>query len=643
MKRTAKQWKDCYMAKEFHENYYYENWLGAVCSEEGTAFRLWSPQAADARIRLYKEGEGGEPYAAYPMVRKEKGVWEYVSSENLHGTYYDFALELEGESVITADPYARACGLNGRRSMAVDLSRTNPEGWEEDVPPDYGTEQVIYELHVKEFSWDASGGFPEEVRGKYRAFCCPNTTLHGDGTHPTGISYLKELGVTHIQLMPVYDFGSVDEAGDPDGFNWGYDPVNWNVPEGSYSSDPAHGEVRIRELKEAVQSLHRQGFRVIMDVVYNHSYSLDSWLQKTAPWYYYRVWEDGTPSNGSACGNDLASERPMCAKFILDSVLYWAREYHFDGFRFDLMGLLDVGLMNRIRTELDKIRGKGEILLYGEPWAAAPTAMEGGAAQTDKRNLSLLDPGIGIFCDNTRDAVKGSVFRTKEPGFVNGGKGFESAVFHGVKAWCGRRGFGAVSPAQIITYVSAHDNQTLWDKLTDTTWDESRRRKEYRLAAGICMTSQGRPFLLSGEEFERTKGGLEDSYNAPIALNRLDWDRAYERLDLVNYYKGLIALRKQLPALYDKTEHAANRIRLYLRRTGFVGFTADNTDEKNSGAYRMLCILYNRRNSGIEVRLPEGEWEILADGADSFLWKNPPRVSGTVLVAPVSMLVLGRR
>lgn len=297
------------------------------------------------------------------MKRQENGVWSYETGESLHGVYYDFLLDIEGERIQSADPYARACGVNGTRSMAVDLRKTDPEGWEEDVAPQKEGEQIIYELHVKEFSWDVSGGFPEHVRGKYPAFCCENTSLYGEGTYPTGTAYLKQLGVNYVQLMPVYDYGSVDEAGRADGFNWGYDPLNYNVPEGSYSTDPFHGEVRIRELKEAIQALHRQGFRVIMDVVYNHTYSLDSWLQKTMPWYFYRVWEDGSVSNGSACGNDVASEQAMCAKYILESVLYWAEEYHMDGFRFDLMGLLDVELMNRIRKGLDARYGTGEKLV----------------------------------------------------------------------------------------------------------------------------------------------------------------------------------------------------------------------------------------------------------------------------------------
>ena len=648
MKKAALEWKKIYSSPDFHREYLYEGKLGFFYENmenvfRESVFRIWSPFAEEVMIRFYRDGSEGDTFAVYEMKRLEKGVWEYRAKEDFHGIYYDFALCIDGEAVISTDVYAKACGINGKRSMAVDLRRTDPDGWEEDEAPENGTEQVIYETHVKEFSWSPAGGFPEEARGKYRAFCCKDTTLYGDGVHPTGLSWLKELGVTHVQLMPVYDYGSVDEAGDPLQFNWGYDPMNWNVPEGSYSSDPARGEVRIRELKEAVQSLHRQGFRVIMDVVYNHTYSLDTAMQRTVPWYYYRVKEDGTLSNGSACGNDVASERPMCAKLILESVLYWAEEYHMDGFRFDLMGLLDVELMNRIRRALDERFGKGEKLVYGEPWAAGDTAMEKGFRQAVKNNVRRLDVNIGVFSDGTRDAVRGSVFRLKEPGFVNGAQGMEGAILNSAKAWQGKRGARMLAPSQTITYISAHDNQTLWDKLAETTPDEEKRRRQYRLAAGIYLTCQGRLFFLSGEEFARTKGGLEDSYNAPIAINRLDWERAWEERELADYYRGLIALRKQLPGLCDKSPQAVERIRTAWKRKGFVGFFVDNRGKGMPDTWKTLCILYNRKEEPVSVPLEGDGWEVLADGKDSFLWKNPKQIRKEAQAGPVSILVLGKR
>lgn len=658
--KTAKEWKEFYGDSEFRRNYTYEGHdLGAHCTESGTEFRLWSPCAEAVVLHFYENGSHAQAYKSIQMQKKEKGIWEYDTEQELHGIYYDYEVTIEGESRKTADPYAKACGINGKRSMAVNLSKTDPEGWKADRAPERPAENIIYELHVKEFSWDKSGGFPERYRGKYKAFLCDDTTLLEDGVHSTGCAYLKELGITHVQLMPVYDYGSVDEAGDEEEFNWGYDPVNYNVPEGSYATDAEHGEVRIRELKEMIQSLHRQGFRVIMDVVYNHTYSLDSWFQRTAPWYYYRVNEDGSVSDGSACGNDTANERPMCANYILDSVLYWAEEYHMDGFRFDLMGLIDTQLMNRIRRELDLRYGKGEKLLYGEPWAADKTAMEGNAKGALKENLSLLDENIGIFCDNTRNAVKGSVFDVDKNGFVNGAEGLEEDILKSVKAWQGTKELCSKSPAQIITYVSAHDNHTLWDRIIDTVPDERKWMKINKMAAAVYMTCQGNLFLLSGEEFARTKDGLDNTYRDPIALNRLDWKRAWENRELVEYYRGLIALRKQQPGLCDKSSNAWKRIGDMWIKPQAVGFTVDNMHNDNKAqdhgkkimreqlspvcpVWEKLYIIYNSGEESLKVEIPDGIWNVLADGESSFKWKTPLEITGEARVEPSSVLILGK-
>ena len=642
--KTALEWKKYYSERSFREAYLYEgNDLGVSCSDGGTVFKLWSPAAEGVTLRLFPAGSGGDPYRSIPMERLEKGVWGYQTEECLHGVYYDYILEIGGERVRSADPWAKACGINGRRSMAVDLARTDPEGWEEDRAPEKGPEQIIYELHVKEFSWDPSGGFPEQYRGKYLAFACGDTTLNGDGIHPTGLKYLEDLGVTHVQIMPAYDYGSVDEGAGDEEFNWGYDPVNCNVPEGSYSTDPEHGEVRIREMKEMIRALHARGFRVIMDVVYNHTYSLDSWFQRTAPWYFYRVFDDGSISNGSACGNDVATEREMCAKYILESVLYWTEEYHIDGFRFDLMGLMDVGLMNRIREELDRRYGKGEKILFGEPWSASETAMEGDAVPALKKNIGLLDENIGMFCDDTRDAVKGSALKPLLPGFVNGAEKMTDEVARGVRACCGRADYRVKAPSQIITYVSSHDNQTLWDKLAAAMpeADEKERMRRNRMAAAVYMTCQGTLFFLSGEEFARTKDGMEDSYNAPVSLNRLDWARAWENRDLVEYYRGLIALRKQLPGLCDKSARAAGRIRILEKRPGLLRFRADNRAEAQS-RWDCLQIVYNSTEEDLEILPGDGEWEILCDGEDSFLWTRRRRAGHSAMAAARSVLILGR-
>lgn len=642
MRKTAKEWKTFYSDPEFEQNYTYEGHdLGAACTEDGTSILLWSPVAESVTVRFYHDGESEDSYWTEAMVKEGKGVWAYRTKEVLHKVYYDFELSIEGKMICSADPYAKACGINGKRSMIVDLKRTDPKGWEEDVSPAYQQEQIIYELHIGEYSWDPSGGFPAAFRGKYKAFTCENTTLDHDGVHPTGFSYMKKLGITHVQLMPAYDYGSVDESKQEGEFNWGYDPVNYNVPEGSYSTDPRNGEVRIKEFKEMIQSLHKNGFRVIMDVVYNHTYSLDAWFQKTVPWYYYRVHENGETANGSACGNDVASERNMCANYILDSVLYWAEEYHIDGFRFDLMGLLDTGLMNRIESELALRYGKGEKLVFGEPWSADETPMEKQAVPALKCHVDQLDSHVGFFCDDTRDAVKGHTFEGEVPGFVNGGKGIEEEILSSVRAWCGPKS-KVKAPSQVITYVSAHDNWTLWDKLSLTISDEKERMQANRMAAAIYMTCQGNLFFLSGEEFARTKDGLENSYNAPIEINRLDWKRAYEQYELTEYYSGLIHLRKQLPGLCDKSENAWKRIQNQWKTDGAVGFTVDNRNESAPSRWETLYIIYNSRNEKFAAELPEGQWEVLLDGYSSNLWRDPFVTEGTVKVDSHSVLVLGQ-
>lgn len=655
------------------KNCFYEgNDLGAFCDGEKTVFKLWSPGAEEVFLNLYRKGEEGtDAFRREVMISGENGVWSGTFPEDLNGVYYDYEIRRGERLTRTADPYARACGVNGARSMVLRPELTDPEGWAEDRAPEKGPEDVIYELNVREYSWDPAGGFPEEVRGTYRAFGVEDTTLNGDGVHPTGMKYLQRLGVTHVQLMPVYDFGSVDESGSVEQFNWGYDPVNYWIPEGFYSSDPYHGEVRVRECKEMIRNLHRNGFRVIMDVVYNHTYRKDSWLERTVPGYYYRAEEDGSWCNGSDCGNDIASERPMCGKYILDSVLYWAREYHMDGFRFDLMGLLDTDLMNRIQQALDEEFGEGEKLIYGEPWSARASRMEPGSFPADKKNIRRLNPRIGVFCDNTRDAVKGHVFELGQPGFVNGGEGFEEDILHSVTAWCApgevqaetdkedsgqEEAFLPQAPSQIITYVSAHDNLTLWDKLADTLMPEGgyhtkspEFRKAYRLAAAIYMTCQGHLFLLSGEEFGRTKEGVEDSYCSPISLNRLDWALAWENEDLTEFYRGLIALRKRLPGLCDKSGQAACRLLWSETRPGVVCFRMDN---RPSGAevsadhrktWKELLVVYNSSRETVSVDLPAGDWEWLVKGADSRCWERQETAVGTsVCVDGVSAAVLGK-
>lgn len=555
---TTTELKKMYSSEEFKGKYIYTgNDLGANYSREKTVFKIWAPTAQSVCLNLYtkgSDGEGSEKTGTYEMQRCDKGVFVYDAKElgDLKNKYYTYTVTVDGDTNETADIYAKACGVNGTRSMVVDLSATNPEGFEEDKRLDIDkSKAVIYELHIKDFSSDVHSGVRDEYRGKYLAFTEENTWLNGDSTtdFPTCVNYLKELGVTYVHLLPSYDFASIDESKNDDSFNWGYDPLNYNIPEGSYSTNPYDGNVRIKEYKEMVMALHKAGIGVVMDVVYNHTYDLNSSFQKTVPYYYYRLNEDGSLSNGSACGNETCSEHEMYRKFMIDSVKYWAEEYHLDGFRFDLMGLHDTETMKAIREELDKLPDGKKIILYGEPWTGGPSAMEEGYIPSTTANADYIDDRISIFSDDIRDAVKGSVFEAEEAAYVNSKE--EDSVNFADKLK------SSLTLSQRVAYVSAHDNYTLYDKLVLSTdiADKSDNDKMFarnemlakmsKMAAGIVFTTQGMAFFQAGEEFLRTKKGIGDSYNSPISINQLDWQRAYENRDIVDYYKALIEIRKK--------------------------------------------------------------------------------------------------
>ena len=643
-----------YDSKAFEAQYHTDEALGALWAPAATRFALWAPTARQVSLSLYAEGTGGGPLLTVDLARGGRGVWEAVVEGDLDGRYYDFAVtDCEGVTRRTADPWARACGRDGARSMVIDLRRTDPAGWAEDAPPARGPEDIIWEVHVKDFSHDARSGVPAALRGKFKALTLTGTTLDGDGVHPTCLDYLKRLGVNYVQLMPVFDYGSVPED-DPEAFNWGYDPVNYNVPEGSYATDPDDGAVRIRELKEAIQALHKNGFRVIMDVVYNHTYHLDSWLWRTEPWYFYRQNPDGSPADGSGCGNDLASERSMCARYILESVLYWAQEYHMDGFRFDLMALLDTQLMERIRAELDRAYGKGEKLVFGEPWSAHSSPMHRGAKPAGKRALPTLDENIGAFCDATRDLAKGHILHAERPGFVNGGSARLADLRAAVTGWAGAPGgrFAARAASQTINYLSSHDDWTLWDKLV-LTMDSARQfdtptpavLRANRLAAAFCFGCQGRWFMLAGEEFGRTKQGLQNSFNASAALNQLDWARAWTGpwRDLADYYRGLIALRPQLPGLCSKGPDAPARLRSAWRPARLTAaFLLDNSGP--ASRWDALLLFYSAAGQPRPAALPDGQWQVLADPDSSFRWQEaaPVLLAGQVTLPAAGALILGR-
>lgn len=677
--QTPQEWRKIFSSGEFEREYYYDgNDLGAVYHADRTEFAVWAPTAQQVELLLYSAGSDAENGAGrlggFPMEKGQKGVWRRTVEGNLAGIYYTYLVTADGQTRETADIYAKAAGVNGRRSMVADLKAAEPEGWEKEhdglLWEEHPKSPVIWEVHVKDFSNDAHSGVPEEYRGKFKAFTCEKTGLDGDCAKPTCLSWLKKMGITHVHILPMYDYGSVEEAGNSQQFNWGYDPVNYNVPEGSYSTDPFCGETRIRECREMIQALHKAGIRVVMDVVYNHTYSGDSWFQRTVPYYYYRQNRDGSLSNGSACGNDTASERLMYRKYMVDSVLYWAREYHLDGFRFDLMGLHDVETMNAIRRALNTLPGGEKILMYGEPWAGGPTAMQEGNIQAVKANAALLDPGIAFFNDDTRDAVKGSVFLAKEPGYVNGKAGLADRIRSSVLAWCdGKGGYQPHSPMQVISYVSAHDNYTLWDKLLYTSYahpyfyrKDPAALAQNRLAAGIYFTCLGIPFLQAGEEGARTKRGVGDSYNASARLNQLDWKRIYENRELADFYAGLIALRGEFEAYAHQDRDVLRRIQFLDTPEETVAFhfrDAVRTPVKDSalgeesetagGAKRWteLTVIYRAAKEPAKIMLPEGKWQLITDGTKFKMNENGRlqslrEVTGNVNVAAVSVTILGR-
>ena len=646
--KTPAQWKTLFENVPFHRENYYTGPLGPDYTPGGTCLRLWAPTAEAVTVTLYHKGDGGAVLGTKPLVRGAQGMWSIWLPGEQHGRYYTFAVTVDGVTRETGDPYARAAGVNGVRSMIVDLARTAPSGWERDVRPSIPPAQrAVWEVSVRDFSQDVASGVRPAWRGKYMAFTQQGTTLHGDGIHPTCLNYLKRLGVKYVQLMPIFDFGSVDEAKPLlRQYNWGYDPTNFNVPEGSYSTDPTRGEVRIRECKQMIAALHAAGIGVVMDVVYNHMYGCDNVLNRAAPYYYFRQNPDGSFSNGSGCGNEFASERPMARRYLIESVLYWAQEYHIDGFRFDLMGLFDVETMNQLRAALDKLPGGKSILMYGEPWQGGGSALRAAAA--DKNDLALLNDRIGIFCDNTRDAIKGGCFNAREPGYVEGKTEALWDIGASVAAWCRSPALPPHAPGQIVSYVSAHDNFTLWDKLLQVRYPnpeysamDSAALAQNRLAAGIVLTSMGLPFWQAGEEFARTKKGRGNTYRSSPALNRLDWARAQQYHSLVDYYRGLIGLRYAFPRLGAQDKDSPAAIQFFALEQPLVGWQLP-ARFGDGALWQALCVFYNPTESAKTVPLPEGRWKLLCDGVSSSLWQGESTLrQGQTELLPCSCTIFG--
>ena len=636
--------------QNFDYEVYEGNDLGAVYTPKMTRFKVWAPEAEAVKLNLYKEGEGDNLIERCTMKKSRNGIFTFERQGDCNGIYYTYTVVNHGDEQEAVDPYTKAAGVNGRRGMVINLEKTNPQGFELDEyrNPEHITDAIIYEGSVRDFTMDESGGVFHS--GKFLGLTEANTTNHfGEAT---ALDYISDLGITHVQILPAFDFETVDEKNQKAQYNWGYDPDNYNVPEGSYAVNPYDGAVRIQEMKQMVLALHSRGIGVIMDVVFNHTYRRDdSNLQKIVPGYYYRSDETGY-TNGSGCGNEVASDRPMVQKLIVDSLIYWAKEYHIDGFRFDLMGVLDIDTMNVIAERLKEIRP--DIYLYGEGWNGGPSSLaeEKRAFKASAKKM----PGIGMFNDDIRDTIKGSVFYDDHLGFVNGGTHLENALRYGItgavahpqvdydaygsKPW-------AEEPGQSINYVSCHDNYTLWDKLSVSCPEASEEKKKAmnRLCAAIVFTSQGVPFIQAGEEFLRSKpmpekkGFAENSYNMPDAVNSIKWDNIHEYPDMIAYYKGLMALRKAHPVFRMQSEAEMTQNLCFLSDTPenvvaylLKGKGADDTPEN-------ILVIFNGNDEEILYNLPEGKWKILVDdktaGAD-----GKKIISAKADVEPLSALVL---
>ena len=605
---------DIFDSEEFIENYTYDgDDLGAYVHGDSTVFKLWAPTASKVVLNLFTAGDGGEAFKKIEMTKVDKGVWEHTEAGVGHGTYYTYSVTTAMGTQEAVDPYAKSAGVNGNRGMVLDFDLTDPTGFGLDTyvnSIDSYTDAIIWEVHVRDFSNKIA---TSQYKGKYMAFT--ETGLTNSHGISVGVDYVKNLGITHVHLLPVYDYQTVDEANPDSGFNWGYDPKNYNVPEGSYSTDPFNGEVRVNEFKQMVMGLHNQGLGVVMDVVYNHTYDGNSSLNKIVPYYYYRYTASGENSNGSGCGNETASNRYMFSKFMVDSVVYWATEYHVDGFRFDLMALHDIETMQKIEQALHAINPNA--IIYGEGWTGGTSALSGNkqATQANIKQITVSDGaagGVAVFNDVIRDGLKGSVFEHTGKGYINGA----ATSINLSKVKFGIRGGTAPSPsgwtvnnAAIINYVSAHDNHTLWDKLEiscpENTVEE--RLAMNRLAAAVVMLSQGTPFMQAGEEMLRTKGGDENSYKSPDSVNNIDWESLTpdsEAYKMYQYYQGLIAVRKASDAL---TANGGVEI-TFVDLPGYalaVKFVGANGEE--------IVAVINPTSSAVSYGV-EGEYTIYAQG-----------------------------
>lgn len=611
----------------FIDNFTYDgDDLGAILTKEtssnegSTTFKVWAPTAQNVSVNLFHDGHEGEAFANVPMSKQDKGIWSTTipASKCHHGTYYTYTVTTAAGSQEAVDPYAKAVGVNGNRGMVIDMDLTDPDNWNEDHYEDnIDTYQdaIVWEIHVRDFS---NKDPQSKYKGKYLAFT--ETGHVGGNGVPTGMDHLKALGITHVQLNPVFDFATVDEAvnesaNETPQFNWGYDPKNFNVPEGSYSTDPYHGEVRINEFKRMVQAIHKNDIGIVMDVVYNHTYDANSNFNRIVPYYYYRYNFNGTNSNGSGCGNETASQRTMFRKFMVDSIRFWATEYHIDSFRFDLMAIHDTETMQAVEQVLHSINPKA--LLYGEGWAGGVCALDSNRL-ANQHNIAKVHAShnaigsIAVFNDVIRDGLKGNVFEVQSRGYINGGAYYDSAnkVAFGLKGGVGTHGiYWEAKDAMVVNYMSSHDNNTLWDKLKLSNINATKQQllAMNRLGAACVLLSRGMPFMLAGEELLRSKNGDGNSYNASDDINNIDWQALTsdeDALAMAKWYKDLIALRKANPFIGHS--HVSCNIldgnvieALYHYDGMFKGYA-----------------LFNPNEHAIHHSLPHGQWKVLLQGQD---------------------------
>jgi pullulanase len=617
-------------------------------SASATTFKVWSPPAEEVIVKLYEDGFESASSAEHALRRQVNGVWSKKVKGDLAGKYYTYQIKIDGEwSDETPGIYAQAVGVNGKRAMVLDISSCNPADWASDSGPklESPNDAIIYELHVRDLSIhpNANSSHP----GKYLGLV--ESGVEGPEGVSVAIDHMKELGVTHVHLLPSYDHYSIDETKlDVPQFNWGYDPQNYNVPEGSFSSDPFNAEVRIKEFKEMVQAFHEAGIGVILDVVYNHTgRTAESNFNQELPDYYYRLREDGSYSDASACGNETASEKPMMRKFMVESVLHWVKEYHLDGFRFDLMGIHDVETMNAITEALHEY--DADIFVYGEGWTAggSPLAEENQAL---KKHTLKLD-NVSAFSDDLRDGLKGSVFVESERGFVSGADGKHESIKFGLVGSINHPDidYAAVNysdaawtrePWQAVSYVSCHDNNTLFDKLTLSCPDASDEEIQdmHQLALSIVLTSQGISFLHAGTEMMRTKDGVENSFESPDSINQIDWNWKVENREVFDYVQGLIELRKNHPAFRMRTaEEVQAHLHFLESSDDLVAYQIDGAEVGDS--WNEIMVFYNASETGRPLVIQDN-WKVavLGDQIDEAGITSP----STINIPAISMAILYR-